>query len=67
MDINFVSNIPETKPIKKQPNKFTVIVPIGKTVWKILGVICITENLATVPKAPNKAINKYDFINSLLC
>ena len=26
------SNIPETKPIKKQPNKFTVRVPIGKIV-----------------------------------
>mgnify|MGYP007084102836 FL=1 len=56
--MNFVSSTPETKPIKKQPNKFTVRVPIGKIVWKIFGVICITENLAKVPKAPNKAINK---------
>jgi len=55
---NFVSNTPDTKPIKKHPNKFTVSVPIGKMVWKIFGVICITENLAKVPKAPNKAINK---------
>jgi hypothetical protein len=28
--MNFVSNIPENKPIKKQPNKLTTRVPIGK-------------------------------------
>jgi len=64
--MNFVFNIPENKPIKKQPNKLTTRVPIGKVDWNIFGVICTTENLATVPKAPNKAINKYDFINCLL-
>jgi hypothetical protein len=30
--MNFVSNVPETKPIKKHPNKFTTRVPIGKIV-----------------------------------
>ncbi len=55
---NFVSNTPDTRPIKKHPNKFTVSVAIGKIVWKIFGVIWITESLAKVPKAPIKAINK---------